>query len=225
MSPLSVPGRPSAADHTRTALVLAALRLFGRQGYDGTSTRQIADAAKANIASIAYHFGSKDGLRMAVAEHVVRTIQSIAAPALAEAGPMPALDPEAAHARLTLTLDRMVGFIVAKPQAGEIVQFVLRELTTPSPALDRIYDGVFEPTHRRVCALWAAATGDDPESETTRLSVFTMIGQVVYFRIGREAVLRRMGWSTIGPTEAGKIAAVTQFNLEVILSARKGQTP
>jgi AcrR family transcriptional regulator len=43
----------TTAEQTRTALVHAALKLFGRQGFDGTSTREIAAEAKANIGSIA----------------------------------------------------------------------------------------------------------------------------------------------------------------------------
>ena len=62
MSKTRTPQNPSAADATRLALVMAALKLFGRQGFDGTSTREIATAANANIGSIAYHFGGKDGL-------------------------------------------------------------------------------------------------------------------------------------------------------------------
>ncbi|TIL50612.1 MAG: DUF1956 domain-containing protein, partial [Mesorhizobium sp.] len=60
------------------------------------------------------------------------------------------------------------------------------ELSHPTAALDRIYDGVFEPTHRRLCLIWEQATGEPAESEATRLTVFTLIGQVVYFRIGRD---------------------------------------
>ncbi|TIS81101.1 MAG: DUF1956 domain-containing protein, partial [Mesorhizobium sp.] len=110
-------------------------------------------------------------------------------------------------------LERMVGFVVASPQAGEIVQFVLRELSHPTAALDRIYDGVFEPAHRRLCLLWEQATGEPAESERTRLTVFTLIGQVIYFRIGREAVMRRMGWQDIGAAEAAKVVAATTDNL------------
>jgi hypothetical protein len=114
----------------------------------------------------------------------------------------------------------MVGFIVARPEAGEIVQFVLRELTHPTAALDRIYDGVFEPTHRRLCQIWEQATGEPAESEATKLTVFTLIGQVIYFRIGREAVMRRMGWREIGDAEAAKVVAAVTGNLGAILAAR-----
>ena len=85
--------------------------------------------------------------------------------------------------RLNVVLEAMVGFIVARPEAGEFVQFVLRELSQPSEALDIIYDGVFEPVHNRLCRIWAQATGEDAESDRTKITVFTMIGQVVYFRI------------------------------------------
>ena len=207
---------------TRAALVQAALKLFGRQGFDGTSTREIAAEAKANIGSIAYHFGGKEGLRAAAADYIVDTIQAIAGQAMGSPQAATAGGPEAARAQLFAALERMVTFIVASPQAGEIVQFVLRELSHPTAALDRIYDGVFEPTHRRLCLIWEQATGEAAESEATRLTVFTLIGQVIYFRIGREAVMRRMGWKNIGPKEAGAVIAVAKDNLAAILAARKG---
>jgi hypothetical protein len=119
----------------------------------------------------------------------------------------------------------MGGFILAQPQAGEIVQFVLRELSHPTAALDRIYNGVFEPTHRRLCQLWEQATGEPAESERTRLTVFTLIGQVIYFRIGREAVMRRMGWHDIGAAEAAKVVSAVSDNLSAILASRMGSKP
>jgi AcrR family transcriptional regulator len=215
----------SPAELTRAALVQAALKLFGRQGFDGTSTRQLAAEAHANIGSIAYHFGGKEGLRAAAADYIVETIQAVAGQALGDAPTSGS--PEAAQAQLFAALERMIGFVLVSPQAGEIVQFVLRELSHPTAALDRIYEGVFEPTHRRLCQLWEQATGEPAESEATRLTVFTLIGQVIYFRIGREAVMRRMGWRDIGAAQAAKVLAATSGNLSAILAARgpgmKGQ--
>ena len=221
-TPTSNTAAPPSSEQTRHALIRAALRLFGSQGFDGTSTREIAAAANANIGSIAYHFGSKEGLRAACAGFVVDTIRSVASQAFAVESTAQA-DAAAAKAALDMVLERMVGFIVARPEAGEIVQFVLRELAHPTSALDTIYDGVFAPTHKRLCQVWADATGEDAESERTKITVFTMIGQVVYFRIGREAVMRRMGWTEIGPKEAAAVIAVTRDNLAAVLAARKGK--
>lgn len=216
----------SAAEATRTALVMAALSLFGRQGFDGTSTRQIAAAANANIGSIAYHFGSKEGLRLAAVDYIVDTIHTVAAQALGStlSQPDPA-SPAEAEAQIEAAVERMAGFMIARPEAGEIVQFVLRELSTPTDALDRIYSGVFEPVHKRLCRLWAASTGEAAESERTRITVFMMIGQVVYFRIARAAVVRRMGWSDIGPAEAAKVITIAKENVAAITAARKAGKP
>lgn len=212
-----------SADQTRIALVHAALHLFGSKGFDGTSTREIAALAKANIGSIAYHFGGKEGLRLGTADYIVETIQGIANQALGDFAPIsePADTGDAAHRQLSAALDRMVHFIVARPEAGEIVQFMLRELSHPTAALDRIYAGVFEPLHRRLCGIWEAATGEPAESDSTKITVFTLIGQVIYFRIGQEPVKRRMGWALIGPAEADAVAGVAKRNLDAMLASRK----
>jgi len=216
--------RPSA-EQTRAALIHAALQLFGSKGFDATSTREIAGLAKANIGSIAYHFGGKEGLRLAVADYIVETIQGVAGQALGHYGVIGASanTKEDARQLLAMAVERMTRFIVAQPQSGEIVQFLQRELAHPTAALDRIYSGVFEPTHKRLCAIWEVATGEPAESESTRLVIFTLIGQIVYFRIGREAVKRRMGWSTMGEDEAAAIAAIVRQNLAAILAAKDGK--
>lgn len=56
--------------NTKLALINAAGELFSEHGYDGTSTRAIAEKAKVNVAGIKYHFGSKDGLYLEVINHV-----------------------------------------------------------------------------------------------------------------------------------------------------------
>ena len=59
----------------------------------------------------------------------------------------------------------MVAFFVASPEAGDFAQFILRELSVPSAALDRLYSGVFAPTHAQLCRVWEQATGEPAESE------------------------------------------------------------
>lgn len=47
---------------TRDRILDAAERLFAEHGFDGTSLRQITDAAGVNLAAVNYHFGSKEDL-------------------------------------------------------------------------------------------------------------------------------------------------------------------
>ena len=47
---------------TKHKILDTAERLFGEQGYDATSLRQIIAAANVNLAAVHYHFGSKEEL-------------------------------------------------------------------------------------------------------------------------------------------------------------------
>lgn len=47
---------------TRQRLLEAAEELFSDQGFDRVSVRDITDRAKANVAAVNYHFGSREGL-------------------------------------------------------------------------------------------------------------------------------------------------------------------
>jgi TetR/AcrR family transcriptional regulator, regulator of cefoperazone and chloramphenicol sensitivity len=49
-------------EDARQRLLAAGLRLFAHQGFSKTSTREIAEAANVNVASISYYFGDKAGL-------------------------------------------------------------------------------------------------------------------------------------------------------------------
>jgi AcrR family transcriptional regulator len=65
-----------AAPDTRTQILDAAERLFAEHGFRGASVRAITDLAGANLAAVAYHFGSKAGLLTAVIRRVVEPINA-----------------------------------------------------------------------------------------------------------------------------------------------------
>lgn len=59
---------------TRDAILDAAERLFADAGIDGTSLRHITSDAGVNLASVNYHFGSKEGLVRSVLSRRFRPI-------------------------------------------------------------------------------------------------------------------------------------------------------
>ena len=208
---------PKAPSGTAADLIEAGLNLFGRKGFAATSTREIAAEAKANIASIAYHFGSKEGLRLACAAEVARRVGAVL-----NAAALPQPDtPEAAAMQMEMILRAMARFVIASPDAESLIPFMLREVGEDGPVLDTVYAAMIEPMHRRFCALWAIATGREVESEGTKLVVFSMIGQVLYFRIGRPIVARRLGWEDPGLAEAARIADLLAANLRSILERER----
>lgn len=213
------PPTPPPPEGTRQALILAGLRLFGRQGFAATSVRQLAQEAGANIAAITYHFGGKDGLRTACAEEFGRRMGA----AMGARVVSDDASPEGARDELRAIIRAMVGFLLGAEGASEMVPFMLRELAEDGPGIDIVYRGFAEPTHRRLCLLWARSTGGEAEDESVKLSVFALIGQLMYFRIGQPIVTRRMDWAAIGPNEARQITDRILRNLDAMLAVEKGE--
>lgn len=61
---------------TKERLIDAAERLFAEQGFARTSLRDITTAAGANLASVNYHFGGKDGLLEAIFDRRLAPVNS-----------------------------------------------------------------------------------------------------------------------------------------------------
>jgi TetR/AcrR family transcriptional regulator len=59
------------SEHLRKRARAAAVRLFARQGYEGTSVQSIADEVGVSKQALLYHFSSKEGLRQAALEEMV----------------------------------------------------------------------------------------------------------------------------------------------------------
>lgn len=201
---------------------MAGIRLFGTKGFEATSTREIAAAAEANIASIAYHFGGKDGLRIACAEMVGSRIQGVVGPALSALDPKG--DPAAAQVAFERVIMGVADFMLGQIEARDIASFMVREMGSAGVVFDRVYANFILPVHSRLCTLLGLATGQDPESDLLRIGTFSIAGQVVYFRIGHAIVARRMEWKEVGPDEVEAIKAVILGNIRAfIVTHRKDQ--
>jgi AcrR family transcriptional regulator len=55
---------------TKSGILDAAMHVLHKQGYSGLSTRNIASAANVPLSQIQYHFGSKDGMVLALYEYM-----------------------------------------------------------------------------------------------------------------------------------------------------------
>jgi AcrR family transcriptional regulator len=62
------------AGGTREALLAAAASLFAEKGFEKVSLREVTGRAGANVASVKYHFGSREGLIDAVVVEMTRPV-------------------------------------------------------------------------------------------------------------------------------------------------------
>lgn len=75
-NPSSTPRSTTRSDgeDRRRSIIAAASALFADQGFDTTTTRDIAARAKCNVAAIKYYFGDKAGLFACVMEHAIAQV-------------------------------------------------------------------------------------------------------------------------------------------------------
>ena len=80
--------RSAEEDRTARAVIRdEALGLFAAHGPDAVTVRQIAAAAGVSPALVVHHFGSKEGLREAVDEHVLGLFEALIGEMTAEGAP------------------------------------------------------------------------------------------------------------------------------------------
>lgn len=170
--------RPDA-EPTRQKLVLAALKLFAEKGFDGASTRDIADAAQANISAIRYYFGDKAGLyRAAFTEPLGDNAHGCAE--------IPADVP------LSKGLHGFFMEFLGPLKRGEAVRLVMklhfREMIEPTGAWEEAIEGEIKPSHEALTRMLTRIFGmAAPDLDVQRLA-FSVVGMAVHYYVGQSIV-------------------------------------
>ena len=86
----------------------------------------------------------------------------------------------------------------------------------PTAAFEAIYQ-TMGGAHGVGARLVAAVLGRNPDDESVKLSVFTLMGQILVFRVARELAVRRMAWRTVGEKERAAIKRVVLAQTNAIL--------
>ena len=220
---------PSRGDATREALIRAAIDMFGRDGFSAASTRAISEAAGVNQALIGYHFGGKPGLYLAALKFIADTV-------VARIGPLVTtieaeLDKEAGDA--SEAADRAIALLhtftdafvtmLTSDESRAWARLILREQQDPSEGFEILYSSVMSRILGMTTRLVARARRIDSPTDECRLTALTIVGQVLVFRAGREAVLRQMGWDRVSGEAVEAIKTELRRNVRAILAVENSQ--
>jgi AcrR family transcriptional regulator len=202
-------------------LVQAAAKVFGEKGLKGATVREIALAAGQNVAAIAYHFGGKEKLYAAVLESVAELLRQTMGDVLAEIGiaRRRGLGPEDALRLLKEFIAAFYLRILSRKEAAEIGRLIVREQTQPSPGFEILYENAFRELHQTLCFLVGTTLQTDPEDRGTILHTHSLMGQVWFFAISRETILRRLGWRTLEGKNAEVVVRVFTQHIDLLVRA------
>ncbi|GGD91173.1 TetR family transcriptional regulator [Tsuneonella deserti] len=202
-------------DHARVHLISTALPIFGKKGFEGASTRELAKAAGRPMSAITYHFSGKEGLYLACAEHIRDTLGGFIAAAVDQQHRAGTPTPEQAKQQLAELFRIITAAMLG--ETADIARFMLREQQEPTQAFDIIYTGIMGRVLGRMVELLKIVADERLTEVEVRLRVISLMGQVLVFRMAHAALLRLTGWENMGAVERDLIDRAVQDNLRCIL--------
>lgn len=154
----SLPSREDGKE-TRARIIQCAGQLIAQQGYAKTTSKSICQLAQVNMAAVNYHFGSRDGLYLAVLQEEVHkkllsleSLQTLAA------------SPISPKEKIAAFLEQYI--LMGSDGSEWQLQVLFREILNPSPLIGQVIDTAAMPKLKVILGFFAdylEISYDDPK--------------------------------------------------------------
>lgn len=202
----------------------AAIELFAASGFEGASTRTIAERAGVNLPAIQYYFGSKEGLYRAVIEQFSLQMQAGVSP-IAERVRDELASGQPSRQRLVDLLCDLIGIVIALilddsvPNRESRQKFFARMEVEPNAAVIALQDDMIRHVCSPLCAIIGRLIDLPPDDEQVRLHSMTIIGQAKIFC--GWGVSRVLHWDTIDEARIRAAQQVVQQHVRAMFRSRR----
>jgi TetR/AcrR family transcriptional regulator, regulator of cefoperazone and chloramphenicol sensitivity len=220
------PASQQRGEETRGRILESALELFAASGFDGASTRAIAEHARVNLPAIQYYFGSKEGLYRAVVGQFSQELQADVAP-IAERIRVELASGEPSRRRLVDLLCEMLDIVIALilddsvPNRESRQKFFARMEVEPNAAVDALQDDMMRYVCEPCCSIIGRLIDRPPQHEQVLLHAMTIIGQAkIFCGWGTNRVLH---WDTIGEARVRSAQVIVREHIQAIFRSPRSK--
>jgi len=201
---------------TRAHLLDTAGQVFAERGFAGTTSKEICARAGTPLASVNYHFGSRDALYEAVlieAHRQLIGLDDLVALTQGLGGPEQKLRAIVAHL-VSLATNR------ATPWGFRVL---LREVLSPSPAIPALIEKAVRPKARLMLGLMAELLGLPPEHPAVQRGVmFTVLPCIAMMVAPKEMPARLLpGAAKDGDALGADFVRFVMAGLEALAQAHR----
>jgi TetR/AcrR family transcriptional regulator, regulator of cefoperazone and chloramphenicol sensitivity len=217
---MSIPVAAPPELDAKQRLIEAGLEIFGTLNLEGSTTRQLALRAGVNQAAIPYYFGGKEGLYLAVIEHLLTHKASRAQPLMLqirESLQQNRLSPGEALEGIKTIFGAFLQILLEDQATTTWARIIMREQMQPTKAFDLVYERWIRPVHETLSALLAVILRKKTTDPSLILRAHTLVGQVLIFLYGRETILRRLDWKAYQEGERKQIQKAVFDQLDLML--------
>jgi TetR/AcrR family transcriptional regulator, regulator of cefoperazone and chloramphenicol sensitivity len=213
--------RPQRGDATRKRLIEAAIEIFAAYGFDGASTRMLAERARANLGAIPYYFGSKAGLYRASAQHIADGLNEKMIDTVTEVE-LALKNHELDDSELFELFDRLMiwkfaAIVLGSAEADSWSYFIVREQMRPCEGFEILYRSVMARIQKLCVTLVARLTKEADDDPRTTIRAMAIIGEIMVFRTARAATMKRLGWTRFTEARLREVQSVLRENARRIM--------
>jgi TetR/AcrR family transcriptional regulator, regulator of cefoperazone and chloramphenicol sensitivity len=213
------PGATRSDRETRDRLLHASEQLFAVRGFRDVTVRDIARAARANVAAVNYHFGDKLGLYREVLQVAIDAIRETnEAARRAGEGCPPA---EKLRRYLSVFLRR-----VLNPEYETVHRLIQREIDHPTPAMDALVEQAARPRLEFLSGVVAELMECEPDDPRVLRCVGSILAQTIIW-VRRNPIAERLGFVFKPTPENIESAArhITDFSVAGIRAVAAQRPP
>lgn len=191
----------------REKMLRAALEVFGRFGFDGATTRMLAQQAGMNLGAIPYYFGSKEDLYAHAADYLGQRIESRLEPLRTQLVQL-----TAGETNRESLCDSVVTFLIAQAQTFlnrdipiSWMQFFLRAQGQGGPAFENLRRTVINPILVVLSPVIGRIIGNHHDAATTRTLTFLVVHQTLHIRLTASTLLSDDNWEQMTSAQMSKL--------------------
>ena len=189
-------------------MLVEAARLFAERGFNKVTVREICVAAKANVASVNYHFGDKLGLYTEIVEQSLTGLEDDTRQiVMADGG-------ADAKARLATFIRVLLQQLLSPSAETHAHQLLMHEMNDPTPMLDAIARRVMRPRLSYLCKIVGELMDRPPADRAVILSAASVQAQCL---MAKQTPMASM------PGIDELADHITRFSLAGIRELRQGQ--
>lgn len=165
---------PITTDDARTRLLETAGEIFAEKGFTAATVREICSAAGANVASVNYYFGDKQGLYIEAVKHAHGCRFNDPPPQWHEGTP-----PEQ---KLRDFVFNMLTHLLDQSGPPWNVKLIMREMIEPSEACRALTEEKIRPMAMVLMSIVRELLPSDTPLPKLQMTAFSIIGQCLFYR-------------------------------------------
>lgn len=208
-------------EETKARIVNAALNLFGQQGFESASTRDIATLAGVNAPALQYYFDSKEGLFVACMEHIVKRVWEYVSDVVERAERLVTerADVDDLIEAFCDLQARLAEYMLTNSDKDDSQLFMSRIQTGEGPAagFDLLYKTISTRIFNVTSAIVSRLLGRPAEHEEIVVRIAALTGQFAVFHMARRNIMTRLNWDKVDADRFALLQKVTREHTRAVL--------